>query len=708
MKLNKEVFFISLMLSLLLNGAIKTASSQDFTVFEKSQIADSVDKLLIDTFVKTLDLNDGSDNGNDRPNTIGMQKFRQAFNYPQDSTTPIIPNFVFDPDSVSDKLLSPEQYIALFTKYYDYGIFDDGISYISPNSITQVGDNNFISPSGIKQNRFGNFSRYIDNVKFEKSGKRFQVTIPFEISTFSGIYKKIRFTDENGNEDFKIRRPFSNSRIILIATISFDKADGKYRIIGMKPAQADEEGCFKYFTPATKESMLGLINATVKQAIELMNTANEYNKPRTIEAKKLEGLFSSKAINTINCSVFFPEGFCDTLLSPHAYTRKVDSIYDEFYPLKEKGEREIECMELGENYIFVSVTSTIDKPRAKDKNGVWFKPDELLLTMNLLIPFDDKINTLQKNDLSITAAYLTHVGKTSQPLQLIPERRYGSFSYSLNYHLDYQILPLENNEDLNDFSFTPKLSHNVGISVSYFKYDPNSNINWGIGLGLTYRRIQSTAETNTYADTVFNYNHHILGEMDLYKKGADFKQKMTFNSISIPLTGHLKYTISSKSFFDFEAGFVTTVNLNSKIQQSSGAASYQGRTDLIVNDTIFGSYLIQDVPEYGFFSNQEIEIQNDKDQFDLENISFSGILGVTFSKSISQTKPIFIDIGPYFIYSFSNSFKNNANEKFILDEAGYAGNSFAAGLNGKIHYIGLKVGIRWFESVPEYKKTVKF
>ena len=151
---------------------IKHAYSQDFNDYERGLIVNNIKTLIVDDFVNNLDLNDGSDPEDYRPNNSGKQAFKNVFPNPVQNN--IIPFFAFNPDSVNAMRsdtnltgnLSPQEYIEYFSGLYDYGFFDESIIFINPNEIERVGDINYITPNGLSNDRHQDFLNYIDNLDF--------------------------------------------------------------------------------------------------------------------------------------------------------------------------------------------------------------------------------------------------------------------------------------------------------------------------------------------------------------------------------------------------------------------------------------------------------------------------------------------------------------------------------------------------------------
>lgn len=698
-----RIGMIMLLINIVCSGNI---NSQTFNDYQKKKVAENVDNLLKNGFTRHLDLNDGSGN---KPNETGKENFFNCF---KDQNSKVIPNFAFEPDSLKKVVepLSPLEYVELFTSMYENGIVSEDITVYNPEKSFWFEDKPYLLNLG-PNDRDQSASRFYDKLHIRKDGKGFMIEVPFGISTFSGQYKNKMIKDEHGEDDVIIYSPFSNEKIMLLAIIFFDDPveTGSYKIAGLETLKPDESGCFKYLTEKSKKMLEDVINTSVTSLLNYIKLSDNNNTFDKSEAEKFLKLFSNKTVNTIDCKLLFTENHCQSEepLTPEGYVKLVDSIYKEFYPLNEKGEREITCLSLKENNIFVEVKTNIEKPRARDKQGEWFKPDKIQIVMNLLIPSEVSINPSKSNDATFSKAYLTHVGLQSAPLQFKPKQKGGSFSYSFHYYPDFPMMPGSDEELFKEIEVTNKMSHGFGVSANYYKYSPEKPWNYGCGLGIIYRNFDVEAELNSYFDTIDDYSHNVLGTIDLYKQGKNLKQTLTYTSISIPITGNMRYDLSQKSFIDIRVGIVPCFNFSGKTTQNSGKASYQGYYELFAGDTLFGSYLIKDVPEYGFTTDQDVELANDQSKIVFEDISFSGILGVSFSTLISTTYPIYLDFGPYLQFSLSKTFKPlEEGAAYILDDKANAGNMFQSGLDGRVNIIGFTIGLRWFDKEPGFVKKI--
>ncbi len=712
--------------------------AQDFNDYEQSEIVKKVQQLIAGDFVNSLDLNDGSDPEDNRPNEAGIQAFKNVFANPYQNN--VIPAFAFSPDSVVAMRkgiilsgnLSPQEYVEYFSRLYDYGFFDESAVFVTSSEIEKVETDIFISMDGLKNDRHQNFLNYQHNMDIRKSGNGYIIAVPFEISTFSGIYKKIRIFDARGNEDFITRRPFSKSRIYLIADIYFENPADTFKIATIKTAIPDLEGCFKYFTPPAKQKLNELINNKVDQLVNVLNVADERNLPSDSQAMLFKGLFSKKTINTVDGNMFFFAEHCDAIISPEKYTTLVDRLCIEFYPLKEIYSRDITCRKITDKYIYVEVKTTLERIRAKylitekkirdtiingeetrdtiqNKKKIWFKPDEISCVINIIIPLESKIDFSGFNDVEFEESFVTHIGRESAALKFILDLKPGTFSYKLNYHVGSPIFPGNDNTTYDAYSFSPKIAHGVGLSLDYFFYDTTQSVNWGLGLGLEYHYIKNTATLSRYDDTIAGYQHSVLGTIDLYKSATGLKQSFSYSSLSIPLTGHLKYKLGKQSFFDLKAGIVSTLNFSSGTTQNSGLVSYQSLAKIMEGDTVFGTYLIKDVPEYGFTTNQAVSLIETDRNTSLESLTFSGIIGITFSTKISDTHPLYLDFGPYFQYGITKTLQGSTiSDMLILDDKGYAGNAFNNGLSGKVNMIGFTLGVRWHKIMPTDRNKINY
>jgi len=707
----RETGFRMLMILLLINIACNgSVYSQSFNDYQKKKVAENVDKLLITGFTRHLDLNDGSGN-KPSPNEVGKETFLNCF---KDRNSKLIPNFAFNPDSLKNlsytQPLSPLEYVELFTRMYENGIVSEDITVFNTEKAFRFEDKAYISDLG-PNDRDQSSSKFYDKLQIQKDGKGYRVEVPFSISTFSGQYKNKIIKDENGEDDVVIYSPFSNEKIMLLAVIFFNDPveTSGFKITGIENLEPDAGGCFKYLTENSKNKLIDLINTSVTSLLSYVKLSDNNNTFDKSEADKFLKLFSEKTINTMDCKLFFLEKHCQSAepLKPEEYVKLVDSIYTEFYPLNEKGGREITCLSIEDNNIYVEVKTNIEKPRAKDKDGEWFKPDKIQIVINLLVPSESGINPSKSNDADFSKAYLTHVGLQSVPLKFTPKRKSGSFSYNLHYYLDFPMMPGSDDEMFKQIKVNSKISHDFGISVNYYKYLPEKPWNYGCGLGLIYRKFNTEAGLNSFFDTILDYSHDVLGNIDLYKEGKNLKQTLTYTSISLPITGNMRYDLSQKSFFDFRAGIVPCFNFSGNTTQNSGKASYQGYYELFAGDTLFGSYLIKDVPEYGFTTDQEVKLATDQSKIVFEDISFSGMLGLSFSTLISTTYPIYLDVGSYVQFALSKTFKSIEEDAgFVMDEHGNTGNMFQSGLDGRVNIVGITVGLRWFNKEPGFVKKI--
>nr|NQU93219.1 hypothetical protein [Bacteroidota bacterium] len=595
---SKTIIFSAFMSLLLLTMLpLNPVSGQEFNSFQKSQIADSIN-LLIGNFAKYLDLSD-EDGGS--PSEQGKLEFIKLFGDRYNSAT--IPNFTFDPDSLSSlniASLTPALYCDLITRFYEYVLYDEGVIFFNPAFIDKHNNVVYIAPGGQNQNRHETYHEYLENFMFRKQDGGYVTDVVFEISTYSGIYKRIRFTDADGNEDFMIKRPYSNDKIYLMAEVYFRDPGAGYQILNIQTGTIDKLGCFKYLSEKSRENIRNLINSVTENVIRTANVSNEFNKPTGADSTRFVNLFSTKTINTVDCNSFFLDSICDSIVTPQGYAKLVDSIYKEFYPLKETGKRDIKCVEITADYFFAEVVVTISKPRAKDYNDVWFKPDEKRIVINILVPFDTRINLSQSKDHAFSKGYVTHIGEKSGTLQLLADKRTGTFAYNVRYHHDYSWLPVDDGTLYKDFKSKPKISYNVSFSVNYFNEKTDKQLNWGVGAGLTYRSVRSEVKLDNFYDTIADYDHPVLHTIDLYKQGNDMKQSVKYSSLSIPLTGNLKYDFNEKTFLDIRVGIVTNLNFSGTMKQESGTATYKGYYEVVYGDNTVGKYLLEDIPEYGF------------------------------------------------------------------------------------------------------------
>nr|NQU92701.1 hypothetical protein [Bacteroidota bacterium] len=187
------------------------------------------------------------------------------------------------------------------------------------------------------------------------------------------------------------------------------------------------------------------------------------------------------------------------------------------------------------------------------------------------------------------------------------------------------------------------------------------------------------------------------------------KQSLKYSSLSIPLTGHLKYDFNGKTFLDVRAGIVTNFNFSGTMKQESGTATYKGYYEVIYGDNTVGKYLLEDIPVYGFTTDEQIGLAADESKIDLNGVSFSGVFGFTISTLLTTTIPLYLDIGPYINFGLSPAIATQSNGNgFILDDAGQAGNVFNRGVKGKVHTVGFTIGFRWYDKDPGLKNRVRF
>ena len=315
----------------------------------------------------------------------------------------------------------------------------------------------------------------------------------------------------------------------------------------------------------------------------------------------------------------------------------------------------------------------------------------------------------EDKDHTFSRGFVTHIGEESKALEIIKDKRTGSFAYNLRYHHDYSWLPVDDGTLYKDFESIPRTSYNVSFSVNYFWDKPDEQLNWGVGAGLTYRTIKSEVKLNGFYDTITNYTHPVLNTIDLYKEGHDLKQSLKYSSLGIPVTGHIKYGFSENTFLDVRAGIVTSLNFSGTVKQEGGTSTYKGYYEVVHNNNTIGKYLIEDVPEYGFTTNENITITGDESKIDLKSVSFSGIFGFTVSTKLTSTIPVYLDIGPYINFGLSPVIGTQSNgDDFILNDAGQAGNVFKRGVKGKVNTVGFTIGVRWYNQDPGNKNRITF
>lgn len=226
----------------------------------------------------------------------------------------------------------------------------------------------------------------------------------------------------------------------------------------------------------------------------------------------------------------------------------------------------------------------------------------------------------------------------------------------------------------NNFSFTGF------FEAGYFftKY-------FGLISGVSYSSYKTQFDIATYQ----NQFKAIDVENEYYEMrvtGSDIKETQQIEIVSLPVYLTLRYPINKSTGIYLQTGVSFTFPLNNSYE-STGTFTYKG---------YFPSYnvVLENLPEYGFATNQYIESGGN---LDLKTVSTSFVASAGLDYLIS--KRVQISIAAFFDRSISSISDNSLYDEFQLSTGSEQLNTIMGGSSKTLlQSIGLKAGIRYYLS----------
>lgn len=226
----------------------------------------------------------------------------------------------------------------------------------------------------------------------------------------------------------------------------------------------------------------------------------------------------------------------------------------------------------------------------------------------------------------------------------------------------------------NNFSFTGF------FEAGYFftKY-------FGLISGVSYSSYKTQFDIATYQ----NQFKAIDVENEYYEMrvtGSDIKETQQIEIVSLPVYLTLRYPINKSTGIYLQTGVSFTFPLNNSYE-STGTFTYKG---------YFPSYnvVLENLPEYGFATNQYIESGGN---LDLKTVSTSFVASAGLDYLIS--KRVQISFAAFFDRSISSISDNSLYDEFQLSTGSEQLNTIMGGSSKTLlQSIGLKAGIRYYLS----------
>jgi hypothetical protein len=223
---------------------------------------------------------------------------------------------------------------------------------------------------------------------------------------------------------------------------------------------------------------------------------------------------------------------------------------------------------------------------------------------------------------------------------------------------------------INNFEQTDEFQPYFGIhvDVDYYFNDGPRRFTKGLSAGVGISRFNTKGTVNDYA-TSFSDTFEPFGNQQYtkYVYADNIQEDLTLNYVDVNILFKLRYRLFKNVELIGSIGPQASFLSGSKIDPSTGTdgfVKYEGLFDNITfpPDNHTESFLLQDVPEYGFTTYTDLSYKEDEVGINKFNFCAYADLGLNFKLS----HKFHLAFGVGYLYGFGNLVSESSSEDFVL------------------------------------------
>jgi hypothetical protein len=223
--------------------------------------------------------------------------------------------------------------------------------------------------------------------------------------------------------------------------------------------------------------------------------------------------------------------------------------------------------------------------------------------------------------------------------------------------------------DINNFQQTDEFQPYFGIHIDFDYYfnDGPRRLTKGLSAGVGISRFNATGKVTDYTKSFIEYFEPFGMDYKKYVYADNIQENLVLDYIDLNVLFKIRYRLFKNIELIGSIGPQASFLANSNIEPSTGSdgyVKYEGLFDNIQFPDGPESFLLQDVPEYGFTTYTNLSYKENEVGINKFNFCAYADLGLNFKLS----HKFHLAFGVGYLYGFGNLVSESSDENFILSK----------------------------------------